>query len=118
LGKILLVDDAVFMRARCGKLLAEYGHDVHEAADGSEAVQKYRTLKPDLVLMDITMPVMDGITAVKEIIKLDPAARIIMCSALAQKAMVMESIKAGAKDFIVKPYEPERVITAVNKALG
>ena len=113
--KILVVDDAIYVRSKSMKLLAENGFEVAEAANGAEAVSKYNEIKPDLVLMDITMPVMDGITAVKEIKKNDPGAKVIMCTALGQQSMVIEAIKAGAKDFIVKPYQTDRVLATVRK---
>lgn len=116
--KILLVDDAAFMRMRCAKLLTENGYEVEEASDGQEGVEKYMALKPDLVLMDITMPVMDGITAVQEIKSRDPEAKVVMCSALGQQTMVMAAIKAGAKDFIVKPYQPEKILATIKRFVG
>ena len=113
--KVLLVDDAAFMRMRCAKLLTENGYSVDEAENGQEAVEKYQAIKPDLVLMDITMPVMDGLTAVAEIRKVDPDAKIVMCSALGQQSTVMSAIKAGAKDFIVKPYQPEKILSTIKR---
>lgn len=113
--RILLVDDAAFMRMRCAKLLTENGYEVGEAENGQEAVQKYQTYKPDLVLMDITMPVMDGISATREIKTIDPGAKVVMVSALGQQTMVIEAIKAGAKDFVVKPFEPDKILTTVRK---
>lgn len=113
--KVLLVDDAAFMRMRCAKLLTENGYSVDEAENGQEAIDKYIAIKPDLVLMDITMPVMDGLTAVAEIKKIDPNAKIVMCSALGQQNTVMSAIKAGAKDFIVKPYQPEKILTTIKR---
>ncbi|MDD2585247.1 MAG: response regulator [Syntrophomonadaceae bacterium] len=116
--KVLIVDDAAFMRMMIKDILSKNGYDVvGEAENGMVAVEKYRDLKPDLVTMDITMPEMDGIAAVKEIRSFDSSARIIMCSAMGQQAMVIDAIQAGAKDFIVKPFQPERVIEAVGKAL-
>lgn len=116
--KVLIVDDAAFMRMMIKDILSKNGYDVvGEAENGMVAVEKYRDLKPDLVTMDITMPEMDGIAAVKEIRSFDSSARIIMCSAMGQQAMVIDAIQAGAKDFIVKPFQPERVIEAVDKAL-
>lgn len=117
MSKVLLVDDAAFMRMRCAKLLTENGYSVDEAENGQEAVQKYQKIKPDLVLMDITMPVMDGLTAVAEIKKIDPEAKIVMCSALGQQNTVMSAIKAGAKDFIVKPYQPDKILTTIKRFL-
>ncbi len=117
--KILIVDDAAFMRMMLKNILSQNGYEIAgEASNGLEAVTLYKELKPDLVTMDITMPEMDGITAVKEIKKIDPEAKIIMCSAMGQQAMVIESIQAGAKDFIVKPFQPDRVLEAVRKVLG
>lgn len=116
--KILLVDDAAFMRMRCAKLLTENGYEVEEASNGQEGVDKYMAIKPDLVLMDITMPVMDGITAVQEIKNRDAEAKVVMCSALGQQTMVMAAIKAGAKDFIVKPYQPEKILATIKRFIG
>lgn len=116
--KVLLVDDAAFMRMRCAKLLTENGYSVDEAENGQEAVEKYQAIKPDLVLMDITMPVMDGLAAVTEIRKIDPDAKIVMCSALGQQNTVMSAIKAGAKDFIVKPYQPEKILSTIKRFIG
>lgn len=116
--KILLVDDAAFMRMRCAKLLTENGYEVEEASNGQEGVDKYMAIKPDLVLMDITMPVMDGITAVQEIKNRDPEAKVVMCSALGQQTMVMAAVKAGAKDFIVKPYQPEKILATIKRFVG
>jgi len=118
-GRILIVDDAAFMRMMLRDILTKNGYEVAgEAANGVIAVEKYKEIRPDLVTMDITMPEMDGITAVREIRKLDPEAKIIMCSAMGQQAMVIEAIQAGARDFIVKPFQPERVLEAVRKNLG
>ncbi|SRR5690606_28475360 len=116
---ILIVDDAAFMRMMIKDILTKNGYNVvGEAENGAKAVEKYTELKPDLVIMDITMPEVDGIQAVKEIKKIDPNANIIMCSAMGQQAMVIEAIQAGAKDFIVKPFQSDRVIEAVKKVLG
>jgi len=118
-NKVLVVDDAAFMRMMIKDILRKGGYEVvGEAEDGSKAVEKYKELRPDLVTMDITMPDMDGITAVKEIRKLDSNAQIIMCSAMGQQAMVIDAIQAGAKDFVVKPFQPERVLEAVRKVLS
>ncbi|MFK4998002.1 response regulator [Bacillus sp. N9] len=118
-NKILIVDDAAFMRMMIKDILTKNGFEVvGEAADGAEAVEKYKELNPDLVTMDITMPEMDGVSALKEIKTFDPEAKIIMCSAMGQQAMVIDAIQAGAKDFIVKPFQAERVIEAIQKALG
>ncbi|MCR4401023.1 MAG: response regulator [Syntrophomonadaceae bacterium] len=117
--RVLVVDDAAFMRMMIKDILTKNGYKVvGEAENGQVAVEKFRELKPDLVTMDITMPEMDGIAAVREIKALDPEARIIMCSAMGQQAMVIDAIQAGAKDFIVKPFQPERVLEAVAKAIG
>ena len=117
-NKVLVVDDAAFMRMMIKDILRKGGYEViGEAEDGSKAVEKFRELHPDLVTMDITMPDMDGISAVKEIRKIDPNAMIIMCSAMGQQAMVIDAIQAGAKDFVVKPFQPERVLEAVRKVL-
>lgn len=118
MAKVLVVDDASFMRMRMTKLLTENGFEVEEAENGAEAVAKYEELKPDLVLMDITMPVMDGIEAVKKIKEGDADANIIMCSAIGQQTMVIEALKAGAKDFIVKPFQPDRIMESVKRVLG
>jgi len=117
MAKILVVDDAIYVRSKSTKLLVEHGYEVEEASNGAEAVTKYMAARPDLVLMDITMPVMDGITAVKEIRKADPQAKIVMCTALGQQSMVIEAIRAGAKDFIVKPYQPDRVLATIQRLL-
>ncbi|MFE5323634.1 response regulator [Paenibacillus sp. NPDC056579] len=119
MAKVMVVDDAAFMRMMLKTMLTEEGHEiVAEAANGLEAVQAYMSAKPDLVTMDITMPELDGVGAVREIHRLDPRAKIIMCSAMGQKAMVIEAITAGAKDFVVKPFQKERVMESVNKVLG
>lgn len=116
---ILIVDDAAFMRMMIKDILTKNGYNVvGEAENGAKAIEKYGELKPDLVLMDITMPEVDGIAALKKIKGSDPNAMIIMCSAMGQQAMVIESIQAGAKDFIVKPFQPDRVLEAVKKVVG
>jgi len=116
---ILICDDAAFMRMMIKDILTKNGYTVvGEAENGAVAVEKYNDLKPDLVLMDITMPEMDGIAALKVIKSRDPSAVVVMCSAMGQQAMVIESIQAGAKDFIVKPFQPDRVLEAVSKVLG
>ncbi|HHY13859.1 MAG TPA: response regulator [Thermoanaerobacterales bacterium] len=116
---IMIVDDAAFMRMMIKDILTKNGFAVTgEAENGLAAVDMYKELKPELVIMDITMPEMDGIQAVEEIKKFDPDSNIIMCSAMGQQAMVIDAIQAGAKDFIVKPFQPERVIEAVKKALN
>lgn len=116
--RILVVDDAEFARVRARRLLMENGYDVDEAVNGKEAVEKYLSFQPDVVMMDITMPVLDGLDALREIKRTDPQAKVIMCSALGQQSMVLEAIKAGARDFIVKPFEPERILSAVKKQVG
>ncbi len=118
MAKVLIVDDAAFMRMMLKDILTKAGHEVvGEAANGVEAVEKYKELKPDVVTMDITMPEMNGIDAIKEIKKFDPNATVIVCSAMGQQAMVIEAIQAGAKDFIVKPFQASRVIEAIQKVL-
>ncbi|RKQ84202.1 response regulator [Brockia lithotrophica] len=117
--RILIVDDAAFMRMMLKDILKRGGYEVvGEAANGVEAVALYRELRPDLVTMDITMPEMDGIAALKQIRTLDPEAKVIMVSAMGQQAMVIEAIQSGARDFIVKPFQAERVLEAVRKVLG
>ncbi|CAM3751297.1 response regulator [Alkalicoccus chagannorensis] len=116
---VLIVDDAAFMRMMIKDILEKNDFRVvGEAADGAEAVTQYKEHSPDLVTMDITMPEMDGITALKEIKKHDPSANVIMCSAMGQQAMVIDAIQAGAKDFIVKPFQADRVMEAIDKTLG
>ena len=116
---ILICDDAAFMRMMIKDILTKNGYNVAgEAENGAKAVEKYNELKPDLVLMDITMPEMDGIQALKNIKAADSNAMVIMCSAMGQQAMVIESIQAGAKDFIVKPFQADRVLEAVKKVIG
>ena len=116
---ILICDDAAFMRMMIKDILTKNGYNVvGEAENGAKAVEKYNELKPDLVLMDITMPEMDGIQALKKIKEMDSGAMIIMCSEMGQQAMVIESIQSGAKDFIVKPFQADRVLEAVKKVVG
>jgi two-component system, chemotaxis family, chemotaxis protein CheY len=116
---VLVCDDAIFMRTMIGDILTQAGFEiVGEAESGLQAVQKYRDLKPDLVTMDIVMPDMGGIEAVREICKQNPDAKILMCSAMGQQALVVEAIQAGAKDFVVKPFQPSRVLEAVQRVLG
>ncbi len=115
---VMLVDDAAFMRMMLKDILSNNGYQVvGEAENGAVAVEKYADLKPDITIMDITMPEMDGLQAVKEIRSKDPQAKVIMCSAMGQQAMVIEAIQSGAKDFVVKPFQAERVLEAVAKAL-
>ncbi|MGE6631411.1 response regulator [Bacillus sp. NPDC077027] len=117
--KVLIVDDAAFMRMMIKDILVKNGFDVvGEAENGAQAVEKFKETSPDLVTMDITMPEMDGITALKEIKQIDASAKIIMCSAMGQQSMVIDAIQAGAKDFIVKPFQADRVLEAINKTLG
>ncbi|KAB3531373.1 response regulator [Alkaliphilus serpentinus] len=116
---ILIVDDAAFMRMMIKDVLTKNGFEVvGEAENGAKAIEKFKELAPALTIIDITMPEVDGIQAVKEIKKLDANAKVIMCSAMGQQAMVIEAIQAGAKDFIVKPFQADRVIEAVKKVLG
>ena len=116
---ILICDDAAFMRMMIKDILTKNGYNIAgEAENGAKAVEKYAELKLDLVLMDITMPEMDGIEALKKIKASDPGPSVIMCSAMGQQAMVIESIQSGAKDFIVKPFQADRVIEAVQKVVG
>ena len=116
---VLICDDAAFMRMMIKDILSKNGYNIAgEAENGLKAIEKYNELKPDLVLMDITMPEMDGIAALKAIKASDAGATVIMCSAMGQQAMVIESITAGAKDFIVKPFQADRVLEAVKKVLG
>ena len=117
MSKILVVDDAAFMRMRCTKMLSDAGFEVAEAGDGNEALKKYKELKPDAVLLDITMPELDGMATLKELIKMDPGARVAMVTAMGQQSMVMEALKTGARDFIVKPFEADRVLAAVKKIM-
>ena len=119
MARVLIVDDAAFMRKMLSYALSSGGHEVvGEASNGNEAVQQFQELRPELTTLDITMPEKDGITALREILGLDPLARIVMCSALGQESKVLESIRAGAKDFVVKPFQPERVLDAIGKALA
>ncbi|APC49180.1 response regulator [Virgibacillus halodenitrificans] len=118
MAKILITDDAAFMRMQLKDILTKLGHEViGEAENGQVAIEKFQELQPELVTMDITMPEMNGVEAVKEIKKINPNAKVIMCSAMGQQGMVVEAIQAGAKDFIVKPFTPERIGEAVNKVL-
>ncbi len=117
-GRILLVDDTSFMRRMLRDILAGAAFEiVGEARNGREAVELYGQLRPDLVVMDITMPEMDGIAAVREIVAADPSARIVMCSALGQDEPIMEALQAGARDFVLKPFVPGKVLEAVQKVL-
>ena len=120
MGKnILIVDDAAFMRMMIKNILVKNGYDVvGEAENGQIAFELYKQLKPDLVTMDITMPEMDGIDGVKAIRGFDPNANVIMCSAMGQQAMVMEAIQAGAKDFVVKPFQQDRILQAIERVIA
>lgn len=119
MARVLIVDDAAFMRMMIKDILEKNGYEiVGEAPNGAVAVEMYQKEKPDVVTMDITMPDVDGIEAVKRIKAIDPGAKIIMCSAMGQQSMVMDTIKAGARDFIVKPFQADRVLEAVQKVVG
>jgi two-component system chemotaxis response regulator CheY len=118
MARILVVDDAAFMRVRAAKVLEDNGHEVALAENGREAVLKYAEWRPDAVLMDITMPEMDGLTALKEIRKLDPSARVAMVTAMGQQGIVVEALKAGAKDFVLKPFQPDRILATLQKLLA
>ena len=119
MAKILIVDVAAFMRMMIKDILTKNGYEIAaEAENGQKAVEKYQETNPDLVLMDITMPEMDGIQALKKIKEVDAGAKVIMCSAMGQQAMVIEAIQSGAKDFIVKPFQADRVLEAVKKVVG
>jgi two-component system chemotaxis response regulator CheY len=115
---ILVVDDAAFMRMRCAKLLTEHGYTVLEAGNGLEALEVYDEARPDAVLLDITMPEMDGLTTLRELKRRDPGARVAMVSAMGQQAMVMDSLRSGARDFVLKPFQPDRLLEALKKLLG
>jgi len=118
MARILITDDAAFMRMQLKSNLENLNHEiVGEAENGFESIQKYKELEPDLVTMDITMPEMNGVEAVKEIMKVNPEAKIVMCSAMGQQNMVLDAIKAGAKDFIVKPFTAERIEEAIGKLI-
>jgi two-component system, chemotaxis family, chemotaxis protein CheY len=119
MARVLVVDDAAFMRRMVSDALTNGGHEViGEAGNGAEAITRFQELKPEVTTLDITMPEKDGISALKEIIALDPSARVVMCSALGQESKVLESIRIGAKDFVVKPFQADRVLSAVEKALA
>ena len=119
MARVLVVDDAAFMRKMVTDALTKGGHEVvGEAGNGIEALSQFQALKPDLMTLDITMPEKDGLAALADIMAADPSAKVVMCSALGQESKVLESIKLGAKDFVVKPFKPDRVIDAVGKALG
>lgn len=118
MATILVVDDAEFLRMRISKMLVGNGHTIVEADNGQNAVSMFKSARPEVVLMDITMPEMDGLSALKEIKALDPHAKVVMLTALGQDTVVLEAIRTGATDFVVKPFDPNRVLAAVNKALG
>lgn len=118
MATIMVVDDAAFMRLRCSQLLTQNGYKVIEASNGAEALAKYKELKPDGILLDITMPDMDGLTALKELMALDNNAKVAMVTAMGQQSIVIEALKSGAKDFVVKPFDPDRVLAAVKKMLS
>ncbi|MBM3133082.1 MAG: response regulator [Chloroflexi bacterium] len=118
MAKVLVVDDAQFMRMRAVKLLTQNGYECIEAENGVEAVNKYKKEKPDAVMLDITMPDMDGLEALRQLMKIDSNAKVTMVTAMGQQSIVMEAIKSGAKDFVVKPFDPNRVLAAVQKMLG
>jgi two-component system, chemotaxis family, chemotaxis protein CheY len=118
MATILVVDDAMFMRKKCAQVLSQNGYNVVEAGNGVEAVGKYKEARPDGVLLDITMPDMDGLQTLKEILKMDPTARVSMCSAMGQQSMVIEALKTGARDFVVKPFDVARVLGAVQKLIS
>jgi two-component system chemotaxis response regulator CheY len=116
--KILIVDDAEFLRVRLTKMLSTNGFEVFEAENGLKAVAGYKEIHPDVVLMDVTMPEMDGLAALKEIVGFDPKARVVMLTALGQESVVLEAVKSGARDFVVKPFEQDRVMKAITKLLS
>jgi two-component system chemotaxis response regulator CheY len=119
MARVLVVDDAAFMRKMLSDALATGGHEiVGEAANGVEAFSQFQELRPDVTTLDITMPERDGLAALKDILAYDPTAKVVMCSALGQESKVLEAIKGGAKDFVVKPFQADRVLDAVSKAIG
>jgi two-component system chemotaxis response regulator CheY len=119
MARVLIVDDAAFMRKLLTDALTSGGHEVvGEAGNGVEAVTRWQELRPELTTLDITMPEKDGLAALAEIMAIDPSAKVIMCSALGQEGKVLEAVKLGAKDFVVKPFQPPRVLEAVDKALA
>ena len=118
-ARVLIVDDALFMRTMLRNIFVESGFDVvGEAGSGIEAVERYRELSPDLTTMDIVMPELNGIEALKRIVALDPRARVVMCSALGQESLIIEALDAGARDFIVKPFKPAKVVEVAQKVLA
>jgi len=117
-AKIMIVDDAAFLRAMLKEILVQGGHEViTEASNGEEAIEKYKAFRPELVTMDITMPIMEGTQALQHIRKIDPEAKVIMCSALGQRQLILDAIRSGAKDFIVKPFQSGRVLEAVSRTM-
>jgi two-component system chemotaxis response regulator CheY len=119
MARVLVVDDAVFMRKMVSDALTKQGHEViGEASNGAEAITQFQALSPDVMTLDITMPEKDGVEALREIVAIDPSARVVMCSALGQESKVLEAVRAGAKDFVVKPFQPDRLAQAVEKALA
>ncbi len=119
MATVLVVDDAMFMRKLVSDALQGGGHEVvGEAGNGQEAIDRYRELRPDVVTLDITMPEKDGLSALREIMSLDPGAKVVMCSALGHESKVLEAVRAGAKEFVVKPFKPDRVLAAIAKATG
>jgi two-component system chemotaxis response regulator CheY len=118
MAKILIVDDAEFLRVRLNKILDTEGYEVFQAENGCKAVAAYKDAHPDVVLMDVTMPEMDGLTALKEIVSFDPKAKVVMLTALGQESVVLDAVKSGARDFIVKPFEHDRVMKAISKLLA
>jgi two-component system chemotaxis response regulator CheY len=118
MAKVLIVDDAEFLRLRLTKMLDAGGYEVFQAENGLKAVATYKEIHPDVVLMDITMPEMDGLTALKEIVGFDSKARVVMLTALGQESVVLEAVKSGARDFVVKPFEHERIMNAITKLLA
>jgi two-component system chemotaxis response regulator CheY len=119
MARVLVVDDAAFMRKLLSDALASGGHEVvGEAGNGSDAVDRFQELKPELTTLDITMPEKDGLAALAEIMAIDPNAKVVMCSALGQESKVLEAVKLGARDFVVKPFQTDRVLEAVGKALN
>ncbi len=119
MARVLVVDDAAFMRKVLSDALAAGGHEVvGEAGDGDQAVAAYRDLQPDLVTLDITMPQKDGLATLRELVEIDPDARVVICSALGQESKVLDAVKAGAKDFVVKPFDHDRLLGAVSKAVA
>jgi two-component system, chemotaxis family, chemotaxis protein CheY len=116
--RVLVVDDAVVMRMMIKNILTKEGYEVVEAQNGLDAVEKYRAVKPDIVTMDMVMPDMDGISAVRQIIAEDPSAKIVMCSSMGQQQLVVEAVQAGAKSFITKPFQPPKILETIEKVLA